>query len=768
MGKIKRYNPDITYGLTEEQIKERIENNLINVDKNNSTKSIKNIFKTNILTLFNLINFSLGLVVFLVGSYKNLIFLGVIFCNIIIGIFQEIRAKLIIDKLSLLVTSKIKVRRNGKIKEIKIDEILLDDIVELSNGSQIVVDSIIKEGEIEVNEANLTGESIAIKKNVGDLILSGSFVVSGKCVCQVEHIGSKNYVAEITASAKKLKKPNSEIIKTFNKLLKYISYGIVPLGLLLFFRQNAFNNFNDSVINTVAALVGMIPNGLILLTSTVLAVSSIRLAKNSVLVQQLYCIETLARVDTLCLDKTGTITEGNMDIAEAKSLNDKYDMHEILCAFSEYSEDDNATINAIKEKYIKKTTYNLDKFIPFSSERKYSGLVLEGTTYILGAPEFILKDIPEEIREKQSKNRVLVLIKCTDIVSARMINSELIGYIVIKDKLRKNIKKTLEYFKKENVDIKIISGDNPITVSSIAEEVGIDGYDKYIDLSKVKDKDIEKYVNEYSIFGRVKPNQKEIIIKCLKNSNHTVGYVGDGVNDVLALKEADLSIGLSSGSDASRNVSQLILMDDNFNKMPSVVSEGRRTINNIGRSGTLFLVKTIYSFLLSLCFLFIASPYPFVPIQITLISVTTIGIPSFILALEPNEERIKNNFFIGIISKAVPAALTILIGIFLILISSNIIFISKEQISTLCVLLTGFSGFNILFRISKPFNLLRKILFISMLVLFIIQAILMHSFYNLVGLNFSLIILLIILMIMIYFTFNLLFYLMEKYVIVKI
>ena len=766
MARIKRYNPDITYGLTNEEIEERISSELVNKESTNKTKSIKTILRTNLLTIFNLLNFSLGVCLFLVGSYKNLLFLGVIVCNIIIGIVQEIRSKIIIDKLSFLVTAKVKVRRNGKIKEIKIDEIVLDDIIELSSGNQIVVDSIIKDGMIEVNEANLTGESEPILKKEGDLILSGSFVVSGKCICKVEHIGNKNYVSDLTKNVKTIKKPNSEIIKTFNRLLKYISYAIVPMGICIFIKQTLINpNFDECVVNTVAALVGMIPNGLILLTSTVLAVSVVKLSKYNVLVQQLYSIETLARIDTLCLDKTGTITEGNMDISIVKQLNEKYDMDGILSSFSEYSTDENATIMAIKEKYERKTKYNLEQFIPFSSERKYSGLKLDGVLYLLGSPETLLKEVPLEIKEEEKENRVLVLIKADDILRKKIVNPVLIGYIIIKDKLRKNIKKTIKYFKKENVNIKIISGDNPVTVSNIAKEVEIDGYDKYIDLSDVKDKDLKNIVSEYNIFGRVKPHQKQLIIKYLKENNHKVGYIGDGVNDVLALKESDLSIGLGSGSDASRNVSELILLDDNFNSMPYIVNEGRRTINNIGNSGTLFLVKTLYSCLLIIAFLFINNPYPFIPIQMTLISVTTIGIPAFVLALEPNDEKIKDNFFIRLIGRAVPAALTILFTIFMIIIIANIFNIKANEVSTLCVILTSFAGFNLLYRICKPFNLLRIILMISLIISFCMQVMILDNLYSLSAINLPLLLIIIILMVFTYLIFNILTIIMNKYII---
>lgn len=769
MARIKRYNPDITYGLSDKEVFERLEKGLVNIDKTNKSKSIKDIFRTNLLTLFNLLNFSLGLALFLVKSYKNMLFLGVIICNIIIGIVQEVRSKIIVDRLSLLVSSKVKVRRNGKIKELKINQIVLDDIIELSNGNEVIVDSIIVSGEVEVNEANLTGETEPILKRKGDMILSGSFVVSGTCVAKVEHVGDKNYVSEISKSVKKISKPNSLILNTFNRLLKYLSYIILPIGIILLIKQNFINpNFNENVVTTVAALVGMIPNGLILLTSTVLAVSTIRLAKHDVLVQELYCIETLARVDTLCLDKTGTITEGSMEISEVKCLNDKYDMNDILYAFSEYSTDDNATINAIKEKYNKVPKMDASKFIPFSSIRKYSGIYVDDDIYLLGASSYLLKDIPFEIKEKEKNSRVLVLVRASSIVRNKPVNSELIGYIVIKDRLRKNIKKTLEYFKKQNINIKIISGDNPITVSNIAASVDIDNYDKYIDFTDVKDKDIEKYVNEYSIFGRVKPNQKSLIIKALKRAGHTTAYVGDGVNDVLALKESDLSISIGSGSDAARNTSKLILLDDNFNKMPIIVNEGRRTINNIGRSGTLFLVKTMYSILLTILFLFISVPYPFIPIQMTLISVATIGIPSFILALEPNFDEIKDNFFADIVSKAFPVSLTIVMNIVLVLIINNIFGLSELEMSTLCVILSAYTEFNLLFKICKPYNNLRISLLISMMLFFLLQVIFMKDLYSLATINLHLLIIIVMLMLISYYIFKLFFFLTDKYVIKKL
>ena len=639
-------------GLSSKQVEERVKKGLVNYDTSVPTKSIKQIVLGNIFTLFNIINFLLGLAVFFAKSYKNLFFLGVVFSNTAISIIQEIKSKKAIDKLSVLASAKVKCIRDGNVQTIGINEIVLDDLLRVETGNQIVTDSIILEGEVEVNESFITGESVAITKKKGDTLLSGSFVVSGKCTAKVIHIGEENFTSKISSGAKCVKKVNSEIMKSLNRIIQIVSIAIVPIGTLLFFNQYNLdgNNLQSAIVNTVAAIIGMIPEGLILLTSSVLAVSVVRLAKQNVLVQELYCIETLARVDTLCLDKTGTITEGTMEVKDIKPFSeDKNKMEKILAELASASEDSNSTIDAIRGKYKGKQEWNAINKIAFSSQKKWSGIYFENEgSFIIGAPEFILKEeyfkFKEEIEKYTIDYRVILLAHSKNDFKEKELpdNLEVIGLVLISDKIRKEAKKTLKYFKEQGVAVKVISGDNPVTVSKIAREVGVENCNKWIDMSKIKDdKEIKKLVGEYTIFGRVSPIQKKEIVKCLKEEGHTVAMTGDGVNDVLSLKEADCSIAMASGSDACKNCSELVLLDSNFASMPKIVAEGRRTINNIERSATLFLVKTLYATALALIFLIAKMPYPFMPIQLSLISIVTIGIPSFILALEPNKERIK-------------------------------------------------------------------------------------------------------------------------------
>ncbi|HJJ14092.1 MAG TPA: cation-translocating P-type ATPase [Clostridiaceae bacterium] len=663
MDKIIDKNKKIDIGLTKEEVEERIKENKVNYDTSLPTKSIKTIVRENIFTLFNLINILLGVAVFCVGSYKNLLFLIVIFCNTAISIIQEINSKKAVDKLSILAQAKVNCIRDGEKQEIGINSIVLDDLLMLETGNQIVADSIILEGEVEVNESFITGESDVIYKRKGDTLLSGSFVVSGKCKAEVIHIGDENYTSKISSGAKYVKKVNSEIMKSLNGIIKIVSIAIVPIGILLFFNQLGLteNSFKNAVVNTVAAIIGMIPEGLVLLTSTVLAVSVIRLSKRKVLVQELYCIETLARVDTLCLDKTGTITEGTMEVNDIIEITkSKEELEEILSEISSASDDNNSTIEAIRAKYKNKQKWKVINKIPFSSQKKWSGVCFKDKgSYIIGAPEFVLREKYDEYKERIEKYsndyRVIIVANSEgDFIEKELPDKlEVLGFVLISDVIRKEASKTLEYFKEQGVNIKIISGDNPITVSKIAKRAGVENSEKYINMQEIKTKEqLEKAAKEYTIFGRVTPVQKKELVQALKKEGHTVAMTGDGVNDVLALKEADCSIAMASGSDATRNVAELVLLDSNFASMPEIVLEGRRTINNIERSATLFLVKTIYASILAIIFLFVNMPYPFMPIQLTLISTVTIGIPSFVLALEPNKERIKGKFLRNVISRA--------------------------------------------------------------------------------------------------------------------
>ena len=703
---------NIKTGLTEKEVKERQEKGLINYDTTVPTKTIKRILYENFFTLFNIINLILGIAVFLVGSYKNMLFLAIVIINTAISTFQEIHAKKTIDKLSVMASSKVKVIRDGKKSEISINDLVLDDVIELNTGNQVATDSVILEDEVQVNESFITGEPDTVIKKEGDKILSGSFIVSGKCVAQVEHIGEDNYTAKISSGAKYIKKVKSEIMTSLNKIIRVLTFAIIPIGIGLFTMQyNVFGvSLQDAVVKSVAGIIGMIPEGLVLLTSTVLAVSVIRLSKSKVLVQDLYCIETLARVDTLCLDKTGTLTEGIMEVVDFVPITKSEDeMKNIMANISKSSEDENSTIDAIRGYFTKiSTKFNPIKKVAFSSKSKWSGINFEDEgSYIIGAPEIVLgenSDKYKDIIEKYSKDyRVIVLAHSNDDFREKELpdNIEMIGLILILDKIRKEASRTLEYFYKQGVDIKIISGDNPITVSKIAKQVGVKHYEKYIDMSQVKDKDIKKIVLKYSIFGRVSPMQKQLLVQALKDKRRTVAMTGDGVNDVLALKESDCGIAMANGSDATKSVSQLILLDSNFSSMPKVVAEGRRTINNIQRSASLFLVKTIYSGILALMFLFMGAAYPFVPIQLSLISTVTIGIPSFLLALEPNRERIKGKFLQNVIMRALPTSLTVALDIFVISILHRQGIIPNEQYSSLCVIATGICGIILLFTLAK-------------------------------------------------------------------
>ena len=749
-----RYNPDINVGLTDLQVEKRYIDKLVNYDTNIKTKSIKYIIFSNIFTLFNLLNFSIAIAIFLVGSYKNLLFMGVVFCNTVISIVQEINSKRVIDKLSVIASHNVCVIRNGKDKIININEIVLDDIIKLKIGNQIITDCIIKKGNVLVDESFITGESELIEKSVGDMLLSGSFIVSGECISKVEHIGEDNYTSKISKEAKYIKKSNSIIMSSLNKIIKFVSIIIIPLGLILFLRQyNLGNGIVDAVVKTSAAIISMIPEGLVLLTSTVLAVSIMRLGKKKVLVQDLYCIETLARVDTICLDKTGTLTEGSLEVEKVIELNNKYNINEILGTMSS-NLNENATMNAIYNKYKSYNNLEVINTIPFSSKNKYSGITFKDYgIFLLGAPDFLTSNKKTlDLVNKYNKYRAVIL----------MHEKEEIALILIKDKIRKSASNTLSYFKMQGVDIKIISGDSISTVSNVAKEVCIENL-KCIDTSTLDEHtNLNKIVNDYNIFCRVTPNMKKRIIKSLKENGHIVAMTGDGVNDCLALKEADLSIAMASGSDAARNVSNIVLLDSNFDAVTSVLLEGRRTINNIERSATLFLTKTLYASLLAIIFLFMSMDYPFQPIQLSLISSITIGIPSFVLALQPNKDLVKGNFLLNIISKSIPSAITVVINVIFVMIIGYLFHLTEYEISTMAISLVAFTGFILLFKLCYPFNKLRFILYISLILLFLINIIGLNKIYDLVMLDTKMFILVAIIYIFDIILFRQLNFLCEK------
>lgn len=717
------YKTDINTGLTVNEIDERIKEGKINGVIDVPTKSIGQILWTNLFTLFNILNVILGILVISVGSYKNALFMGIVVSNTLISLVQEIKAKRTVDKLSLISAPKARVVRNSNIESIAIKDVLLDDIMILEAGNQICADSIVVSGEMEVNESLLTGESDAVLKGVGDKLMSGSYVISGYAKAQVTCIGKDNYASRISAGAKYIKRINSEILRSVKNIIRFMTIIIIPLGIIIFYKQyNTLNSYSEAIVKTVASMVSMIPEGLVLLTTTVFAVSVVKLAKHNTLVQDLYCIETLARVDVLCLDKTGTITEGKMQVDELICFSDNdEEVVTILSAMMYSLKDNNPTAIALREQYNHNPEWEFNYVVPFSSSRKWSGVRFNDFSYAIGAGEFMLQERYREIStlvEKYSNQgkRVLTLVRSKDDIKGDLSTDvEVLAIVLLSDKIREEAHETLKFFHDEGVEIKIISGDNPITASQIAERAGVINYDKYIDAATLKtEEDIFRALLEYTVFGRVTPEQKLEIIKQLKNQGRTVGMTGDGVNDVLALKEADCSIAMASGSDAARNVSSLVLLDNNFASMPRVVAEGRKSINNLQRSSSLFLIKTIYATLLAIIFVFVKWVYPFEAIQLTLVSALAVATPSLVLALEPNYERIKGHFIQNAIYKALPSSLSVVFILVSMLILSNLSFIDvpREGQSTLATILLGGVMFIVLFRICKPFNTMRTTLFV--------------------------------------------------------
>ena len=728
-------------GLSSAQVQDRIKEGLVNGNFTVKTKSIKQIVSGNIFTLFNILNLGLAICVILVGSYKNVLFMGVVFWNIVIGIVQEIRSKKIVDKLSLLSAPHARVIRDGVEKEISLDEIVLDDLMVVRNGNEVCADAIVLEGECEVNESFLTGESEPVFKKTGDKILSGSFIVSGTVKAQAIHVGKDNYVNQIVSRAKYIKKPYSEILSSIKLIIKIVTFALAPVALLLFANQlNMGRNLDEAVVATVAAVIGMIPSGLVLLISVVLAVSVIKLGQQKVLVQELFCIETLARVDVLCLDKTGTITEGTMVVDDIVTFDEsitKDDVGELLNAYTAKLDDNNPTFMAIREfadKYkVSEEKYQVVAKEGFSSDKKYSCVSFKAEgEYKLGAMEFVAPKCLDEVKEvieEYSKKGLRVLVLASE--------ATVHALVVISDKIRKDAKDTLDYFKSQGVTIKVISGDNPITVSYIAKKAGMEDADNYIDTSTLKtEEEVKEAALKYSVFGRVTPDQKLIIIEALKSNGHTVAMTGDGVNDVMALKEADCSIALGSGTDAARNTSQIVLLDSHFKHMPSIVAEGRRSINNIQRSASLYINKTIYSTLLAVIFLFIKSDYPFQPIHLTLIGSLSIGLPSLILALEPNINRVKGKFLVNVARMAIPGGLLVVTSIMASLIIGVLTGANAAQKSTISVYALAIASAILLYKVCVPFNKIRGIMYVGFVCIFVFAVLFFKGFFGLVSIMY--------------------------------
>ena len=801
-------------GLTNEQVQERIAEGKVNVNENPNTRTYKQIILENTLTFFNFLNIALLVLVLFVRSYKNSMFMGIILINTVIGIIQEIRAKKTIDKLAILTESKTVVLREGKKWSISTEKLVLDDLIFLKTGDQVPADVKVLEGTVEVNESLLTGESDNLSKSQGDELFSGSFVTSGEACCQVIHVGKDNYASQITSEAKEFKRHNSELRNSLNAILKVISIIIVPLGAMLFYKQYMIvgDTLKDSVVNMVAAVLGMIPEGLVLLTSVALTLGSMVLATKKTLVQELYCIETLARVDTLCLDKTGTITEGTMKVedvqlydtaqttvvqhtakfdpetgepvqnvsalkpevtvsaekengqiqetvnSETVSQEERQKLQEIdhiMGNMMSVLHDQNATADALRKRFPSRNDLKLIHAIPFSSDRKYSGAVFEGRgTYLMGAAQFLFPEGNEELLEHcssyaQEGYRILVRAHSEQETKGteRPTGLEPLGLFLITDVIREEAPDTLAFFDSQGVDLKVISGDDPVTVSAIAKKAGLKNANHYIDATTIKtSEEMQRAVAECSVFGRVTPQQKKQMVQALQSQKHTVAMTGDGVNDVLALKEADCSIAMAAGSDAAKNIANVVLLDSNFGAMPHIVNQGRRVVNNIRSAASMFLIKTIFSVLLSLITIFFGDAYPFEPIQMSLISACAVGIPTFLLTQENNYNKIDHTFLRHVFMNAFPAAVTITGCVFTIMLVCQDVYHSNVMLNTACVLVTGWNYMSALRTVYSPLNTYRKVIIYGMQFAFFISAVVLQDLLTLGSLEFGMIILVFVLM----------------------
>ena len=697
-------------GLNRQEVEYRENNGLSNKEKAKYTRTNKQIILSNTITLFNILNISLVVLVLTTGSLQNALFAGTMIVNTIIAIYQEFKSKKILEKLKVTEQDTVTVIREGKKEEIPKENIVMDDVIYLSTGESALVDMIIlKSSSLEVDESVITGESDAIIKRKDDKIMSGSIVTSGNAYAKVISVGKDNYASNLIKEATSIKDNSSYLQNTINKILKIITFMIVPVGLLLFISQYFYSGqtYNEAILSTVAGIIGMIPEGLVLLTSIALTAGVVKMAKRNVIIEKLHGIEILSCTDILCLDKTGTITDGTMEVVELIKLNNKDDIEEIIANINTV-EANNSTDKALKNKYGVKTTLKVEDRVPFSSLKKCSITTIEGVKYYLGALEYItdkkIEDYPELSKYVEKGYRIITLAKEKSKI-------EVISFIVIKDNIRSNAGDTLRYFKEQNVEIKIISGDNPSTVSNILRQLDFEGYDRYIEGKDLPNdyNELQKVVKEKTIFGRMTPSQKQMVIKALKEDS-TVGMIGDGVNDILALKEADCGIALGSGVSAARSVADVVLKTDDFGVLPSIVNEGRRVVNNIERVASMYLIKTTYSFLLCLLSIGLSHEYPFYPIQLSLISAICVGIPSFFLALEPNYNKVDKDFIAKVFRNAVPNGITVMFNIFLIIMFCGIFSKSFDSYRLVVVSLTGFITLRLLYTICKPLNLWRKIL----------------------------------------------------------
>ena len=726
------YSINIT-GLTDEEVRQRVEEGLTNRADISTDKTTKEIVISNVFTYFNLIFLVITILLIMVGSFRNLTFLPIIIGNTVIGIVQEIRAKKTLEKMSLLNAPRADVIRNGSVKQISTEELVKDDVILLTAGKQICADAVVISGNIQVNESLLTGEADEVEKTEGSTLMSGSFVVSGECYARLEKVGNESYISKLSLEAKSMGgKEQSEMIRSINLIVKWVGIVIIPIGLILFWQSHFVNgeSITKSVTSTVAAIIGMIPEGLYLLTTVALALSTMKLARKKVLLHDMKSIETLARVDVLCVDKTGTITEPDMKLKEiflcknsgADGTQTALTLDELKSLILDYanaSVDNNATMLALKAYAAETSTNNTSALHrttvsqqAFSSSLKYGSVTFSDGTYLLGAPEFIMHEdfarIEEEIIPYADKgDRVLLFARYDGENVENGINGSVtpLGFVALANPIRENAVKTFEYFKSQGVAIKVISGDNPRTVSRIAIQAGIESAESFVDAATLDTEDkIADAVNKYTVFGRVTPKQKKQLVKALQAKGHTVAMTGDGVNDILAMKDADCSVAMASGSEAAAQAAQVVLLDSDFAHMPDVVYEGRRVVNNIQRSASLFLVKNIFSLLQSLISVILMVTYPLEPAQVSLISMFTIGVPGFLLALEQNKDRIKGRFITNVMLKALPGGLTDVIAVGALVVCGEVFCISDASIGTIATLVLSVVGFMILFKISEPLN----------------------------------------------------------------
>ena len=742
---MERYSPDLELGLTSAQVHEYRQKGWDNRSVEASFKSTKDIIKGNTLTYFNMIFVVFCILLAIVGSFNDMTFMVVIVANALIGIVQELNAKSTLKKLTMMNAPKSKVLRDGKIKSVPAEKLVQDDIVIFEAGNQIVADAIVVAGEVSVNEALLTGESDEITKKNGDQLMSGSFIVSGSCKARLEKVGEDAYISKLTLEAKASKVgEQSEMIRSINRLIKIIGFLIIPIGICLFVQQYIYAHatLKSSVQSMVAAVIGMIPEGMYLLVSITLAVGTMKLASKKVLVHDMRCIETLARVNVLCVDKTGTITENTMSVQDVVPLNNYNpnthgSLDELLSNFSFAMSKDNVTMAALKKHFRNASGIHPSKVLPFSSAYKYSAAQFGNTPYVLGAPEFILKNdyanYEKIIEEYSSKGcRVLVFgIYSGELTGGALTNRTIpLCLVLLSNPIRKDAKKTFRFFAEQGVKIKVISGDNPITVSYIAKKAGVENADQFIDASILKSyEDIKAAVNKFSVFGRVTPEQKRMFVKALKETGNTVAMTGDGVNDVLALKDADCSVAMASGSDAAAQASQLVLLESDFARMPDVVMEGRQIVNNLERSGSLFLVKNIFSLIMSIFSIVFSISYPLEPSQLTLISLFTIGVPAFLLSQTPDTHRIHGHFMSNILLKALPGGLTDALIVGLLVLFGMVFNINSVDISTAATFLLSIVGFMIVYQISKPMDIFKwGIWLISILGLLLGATVFSHLF----------------------------------------